>query len=105
MSQEQLGTLFRLMLQYVIPTLKIFGFTLLWSIPLGMIVALLKMCRFRPVSWLTNIYILIMRGTPLLLQLIVAQYSVPYLLKWKSCPAFIHSLLDGVDIRSSVTPS
>lgn len=101
MTKEQLGALFSLMLQYVVPTMKIFCFTLLWSIPLGMIVALLKMCGFKPISWLTNIYILIMRGTPLLLQLIVAQYSVPYLLKWNKCPSFIHSLLDGVDIRSS----
>ena len=101
MTKEQIGNLFRLMLEYIPPTLKIFGFTLLWSIPLGMIVALLKMCKFKPISWLTNIYILIMRGTPLLLQLIVAQYSVPYLLKWEGCPSFIHSLLDGVDIRSA----
>ncbi len=101
MTKEQIGTLFKLMLEYIPPTLKIFGFTLLWSIPLGMIVALLKMCKFKPISWVTNIYILIMRGTPLLLQLIVAQYSVPYLLKWEGCPSFIHSLLDGVDIRSA----
>ena len=100
MTSEQMKTLFSLMLQYVIPTLKIFGFTLLWSIPLGMVVALLKMCRIKPVSWLTNVYILIMRGTPLLLQLVVAHYSVPYLLQWKGCPSFIHKLLDGVDIRS-----
>ena len=100
MTKEQIGNLFRLMLEYIPPTLKIFGFTLLWSIPLGMIVALLKMCKFKPISWLTNIYILIMRGTPLLLQIIVAQYSVPYLLKWNSCPEIIHRLLDDVDIRS-----
>ena len=101
MTKEQIGNLFGLMLDYLPPTLKIFGFTLLWSIPLGMIVALLKMCRFKPVSWLTNIYILIMRGTPLLLQLIVAQYSVPYLRKWSGCPSFLKNLLDGIDIRSS----
>ena len=89
MTSEQIKTLASLMLEYIPPTLKLFGFTLLYSIPLGMIVALLKMCKFKPISWLTNIYILIMRGTPLLLQLIVAQYSVPYLLKWEGCPSFI----------------
>ncbi len=100
MTSEQISTLFRLMLEYTLPTLKIFAFTLLYSIPLGMIVALLKMCRFKPVSCLTNIYILIMRGTPLLLQLIVAQYSVPYILQSSSCPEFLRSWLGGVDIRS-----
>ncbi len=100
MTNEEIQTLFGLMLEYMVPTLKIFGFTLLYSIPLGMVVALLKMCRFKPVSWLTNIYILIMRGTPLLLQLIVAQYSVPYIVKSDLCPGFLRDLLGGVDIRS-----
>jgi len=100
MTSEQIGTLFGLMLEYTVPTLKIFAFTLLYSIPLGMVVALLKMCRFKPVSWLTNIYILIMRGTPLLLQLIVAQYSVPYIVKSDICPEFLKNMLSGVDIRS-----
>jgi polar amino acid transport system permease protein len=100
MTGEQIEALFGLMLEYTIPTLKIFCFTLLYSIPLGMVVALLKMCRFKPVSWLTNIYILVMRGTPLLLQLIVAQYSVPYILRSDACPQLLHELLDGVDIRS-----
>lgn len=100
MTGEQIETLFGLMLEYTIPTLKIFGYTLLYSIPLGMIVALLKMCRFKPVSWITNVYILIMRGTPLLLQLIVAQYSVPYIVKSDICPGFLRDMLGGVDIRS-----
>ncbi len=100
MTNEQIGTLFGLMLQYTVPTMKIFAYTLLWSIPLGMLVALLKMCRFKPVSWLTNVYILIMRGTPLLLQLIVAQYSVPYIIRSDICPEFIRTALSGVDIRS-----
>lgn len=100
MTGEQISTLFGLMLQYTVPTLKIFAYTLLFSIPLGMVVALLKMCKFKPISWLTNIYILIMRGTPLLLQLIVAQYSVPYIVKSDICPEFLKSLLSGVDIRS-----
>ena len=100
MTSEQISTLFGLMLEYTVPTMKIFGFTLLYSIPLGMVVALLKMCKFKPVSWLTNVYILIMRGTPLLLQLIVAQYSVPYIIKSDICPDFLRNMLSGVDIHS-----
>lgn len=40
---------------------------LLLPLPLGLVVALLRMSRFRPVSSLTQLYILVMRGTPLIL--------------------------------------
>ena len=71
MTGEQIMKVTGILLENLIPTIKIFGFTLLFSIPLGLIVAALKMCRFKPISWLTNLYILIMRGTPLMLQIIV----------------------------------
>ena len=81
------------------PTLKLFGFTLLFSIPLGMIVALLKMCKFKPISWLTNIYILIMRGTPLMLQIIAIYYAIPYLKINENLPDFLKNILSGIDIQ------
>ena len=99
MTGEETLHLFQLMLQYLLPTLKLFGFTLLYAIPLGMIVALLKMCRIKPVSWLTNLYILIMRGTPLLLQIIVVYYSVPTLRSNAHCPEFLRNLLNTVELK------
>lgn len=78
--------------KYLLPTLKVFFFTLLFSIPLGMIVALIKKCPFKPVSWLINLYILIMRGTPLMLQIITIYYAIPMLQK--------AGHLTGIDIRS-----
>lgn len=99
MTSEQISTLFGLMLDYIPPTLKLFFFTLLYAIPLGMIVALLKMCRIRPVSWLTNLYILIMRGTPLLLQIIVVYYSVPILRTSSHCPGWLSSVFNRVEIQ------
>lgn len=99
MSGEEIRKVFMILLEYLGPTLKIFGFTLLYSIPLGMIVALLKMCRFKPISWLTNIYILIMRGTPLMLQIIVAYYAVPMLKQNDKLPEFIQSFLSGINIQ------
>lgn len=99
MTADEILHLFKLMLSYLPPTLKLFGFTLLYSIPLGMVVALLKMCKFKPVSWLTNLYILIMRGTPLLLQIIVVYYSVPTIRSNPHCPAFLQNLLNGVELR------
>jgi len=85
-------------LKYLVPTLKVFGFTLLFSIPLGMVVALLKMCKFKPVSWLINVYILIMRGTPLMLQIITIYYAIPMMKVSDS--AFLQNLFAGVDIKS-----
>ena len=50
-------------------TLMIFFFTLLFSLPLGLAVALLRMSRRKIISVPTSLYILVMRGTPLMLQL------------------------------------
>ena len=56
-------------------TLIIFFFTLLFSLPLGLAVALLRMSRRKIVSVPTSLYILVMRGTPLMLQLIIIFYG------------------------------
>ena len=45
-------------------TCLIFFLTLIFSLPLGMIVYFGRVCRFKPLSWLVKIYISIMRGTP-----------------------------------------
>lgn len=99
MTGEEIRSVFMILLEYLVPTLKLFGFTLLYSIPLGMIVALLKMCRFKPVSWLTNIYILVMRGTPLMLQIIVAYYAIPMLKMKSGLPDFISSFLSRINVQ------
>lgn len=51
-------------------TLEIFLLTLLLSIPLGIIVALGRKSKIKIISKITGIYVLIMRGTPLLLQIV-----------------------------------
>lgn len=58
-------------------TLKVFFFTLLGSIPLGIIVAFGLQIPFKPLNWLLTIYIWLMRGTPLLLQLIFIFFGLP----------------------------
>ena len=60
-------------------TCAIFFLTLLFSIPLGIIVALLRGSRFKPISWLAKVYISVLRGTPLMLQLIAVTYGPYYL--------------------------
>ncbi|MBR4095824.1 MAG: amino acid ABC transporter permease [Oscillospiraceae bacterium] len=98
MTWEEILQCTGVILNYLVPTLKVFGFTLLFSIPLGMVVALLKMCKFKPVSWLINVYILIMRGTPLMLQIITIYYAIPMMKVSDS--AFLQNLFAGVDIKS-----
>ena len=60
-------------------TLTIFFFTLLFSIPLGMLVALLRMSRRKIISAPVSLYILIMRGTPLMLQMFAVYFAIPML--------------------------
>lgn len=62
-------------------TLKIFILTIIFAMPLGMIVAMGRMSKFKPLQLLTKLYISIMRGTPLMLQLIVVFFAPNYLFK------------------------
>ena len=58
-------------------TLQVFAFVLILSIPLGIVVAFLLQLRSKILHGLLTIYIWIMRGTPLLLQLIFIYYVLP----------------------------
>ena len=60
-------------------TCAIFFLTLLFSLPLGMIVALLRMSKSRIISSVTRFIITVLRGTPLMLQLLAVTYGPYYL--------------------------
>ena len=60
-------------------TCAIFFLTLLFSLPLGMIVALLRMSKNKIVSAVTRFFITVLRGTPLMLQLLAVTYGPYYL--------------------------
>ena len=51
-------------------TLQVFALVLLFSIPLGILVAFCLQVHWKPLHYMIDIYIWVMRGTPLLLQLI-----------------------------------
>ena len=55
-------------------TLKLFFVTLLGAVPLGLIISFGSMSRFRPLSYLTKIIVWIVRGTPLMIQLLIIYY-------------------------------
>lgn len=70
-----------------VQSLKIFFLTLVFSLPLGFVVAAGRMSRFKVISIPVNIYIMIMRGTPLILQLIFV-YFAPFYIFGVSFPRF-----------------
>ncbi len=69
----------------MLATLAIFLLTLLFSMPLGLLVAAVRMSRIKIFEWIAKIYISIMRGTPLMLQLLVVFFA-PYYLFGMSTP-------------------
>lgn len=60
-------------------TCAIFGLTLLFALPLGLIIAMMRMSRVKVLRAATKVFISIMRGTPLMLQLLVVTYGPFYL--------------------------
>ena len=60
-------------------TLAIFFLTIVFSMPLGLLVAFGRMSKFKPIALITKVYISIMRGTPLMLQLLVVFFGPYYL--------------------------
>mgnify|MGYP000607983610 FL=1 len=80
MTFEEVKKVTEILLEFLPNTLKLFAWTIVLSIPVGVLVTMLKKCRFKPISWLTNLYILVMRGTPLMLQIIAIYYAVPLII-------------------------
>ncbi|MCR5022034.1 MAG: amino acid ABC transporter permease [Ruminococcus sp.] len=82
---EQMGTLEKLLdvcqklMSGVGASLMIFFLTLLFALPLGMLIAFGRMSKFKPLSLLVKLYISIVRGTPLMLQLLVVFFGPYYL--------------------------
>lgn len=58
-------------------TLSVFFITLIISVPLGIMIAFIRLSKNKMISQMANIYILIMRGTPLLLQLVFVFFGLP----------------------------
>ena len=86
-------------------SLKIFGLTLMFSIPLGLVICFGSMSKwapfeflketrvsvlsgFKPIQWLCRGVVWIIRGTPLMLQLMIIFYGPGLLFGWKSLPRF-----------------
>lgn len=62
-------------------TLKLFFVTLIGAVPLGLIISLGSMTKFKPLSYLTKLIVWIVRGTPLMIQLLIIYYFPGIVLK------------------------
>lgn len=81
MELSYLGKLTYILTEGMVVSLKIFILTLIFSIPLGILISLFSMSKNKYIVFITKIYILIMRGTPLLLQIICIYFAPYYMFK------------------------
>lgn len=80
MTQAEISKLFLNMLEASTTTLQIFFLTLIFALPLGLIVTLGRMSKQRVVNVIVRVYLLVVRGTPLLLQLLFVYFGYAILL-------------------------
>lgn len=67
------------MLHGMVITLSVFGVTIVCAIPLGFMFTLMAQSKIKPIKTFANGYIYVMRGTPLLLQLMFVYFGLPLL--------------------------
>lgn len=77
MSMQYISEILPSLFQGAALTLQIFFWTLVGSLPLGILVSLGLTSKIKPLKWILEIYVWLMRGTPLLLQLIFVFYGLP----------------------------
>lgn len=63
-------------------SLEVFFLTLIFSIPLALFIAMGRMSKKKLLSWSTNLFLLIIRGTPLMLQLLVVYFAPGLFVRW-----------------------
>ena len=64
----------------------IFIVTLVAALPLGLVIAFGSMSKFKPLKWLTKTFVWIIRGTPLMLQILIVFYGPGMVLGTKAMP-------------------
>ena len=88
MDMSNILNLTKILLEGLGTTLSIFILTLVIGIPAGIVVAIAKNSKYKIIAWITKIYILIIRGTPMMLQIIFV-YFAPYYLFHISYDRFV----------------
>jgi polar amino acid transport system permease protein len=88
-----LSTILLTLLQGFGTTCVIFAITLVCAAPLGLVVSFGSMSRFRPLRWLTKTFVWVIRGTPLMLQVIIVFYGPGLLWGYTAFPRMTAVLL------------
>ncbi len=73
---------------YMLETIKIFFLTLIFTLPLGLVITFGRMSKIKIIRAITTVYISIMRGTPLMLQLLVVYFGPSILFGLKGFDRF-----------------
>ena len=71
---EQMPIVIRSLNVGFLQTLRLFFVTLIGAFPLGLIIAFGSMSRFKPLSYFTRLVVWVVRGTPLMIQLLIIYY-------------------------------
>lgn len=83
-----------------LPTVNIFFLTLLFSLPLGLVIAFARMSKISVIRWVTRLFISVMRGTPLMLQLFVVLYGPSYILNVSTPPSYrFYAVIIGFSVN------
>lgn len=77
----------------MVVTLKLFFLTLLIALPLGLVISLGSMSRFAPLRWLVKTVVWIVRGSPLMIQIMIIFYGPGLLFGWPLLPRFTAALV------------
>lgn len=76
---EYVSTIIGPMLDGTVLTLKMFFITIILALPLGLLLALARISRFKALSGTAGIYVWLLRGTPLMLQLLFVYFALPFI--------------------------
>lgn len=71
---EQLPTVLKALNVGFIQTLRLFFVTLIGAIPLGLVISFGSMSKLKPLTWLVKMFVAVIRGTPLMIQLLIVYF-------------------------------
>ena len=81
------------LLEGMVTTLKLFFLTLVFALPLGLIISFGSMSRFAPLRWLVQTIVWIIRGSPLMIQILIIFYGPGLLFGLPLLPRFTAALV------------
>lgn len=84
------------LLEGFVTTIQLFALTLLFALPLGLVISFGSMSKFTPLRWLTRTAVWMIRGTPLLLQILVVFYGPGLMFDLPLLPRFVAALVTFV---------